>query len=184
MDAPQSRDEVDVIERELQRMDARLAIQWEPRAIMVKRGGYDAMGKVINPVYDGRWKVVVRGDPNRTAMWREDSLVTYVTAPQTMGSGARKVHLMTADGPYAPIGWWLVEHMRSWDRANREMIDAHLREQLDAENDRVDRETLAAGEAGEAEALDRMFFDGTMRGGVSTIHPVHANLTNLTTTTE
>lgn len=176
MDAPQSRDEVDVIERELQRMDARLAIAWEPKAVMVKRGSYDVLGRVVDPVYDGRWKVVLRGDPYRTAMWREDTLVTYVTAPVTVGSGTQKVHAMTADGPYAPVGWWLVEHMQSWDRANREFVN-RVRETLDADNDRQDAATLAAGAAGEAEKLDEMFFHGTIRGGVSTLHPVKADVT-------
>jgi hypothetical protein len=62
MDAPQSRAEIDPIERALRQLDDRLRIEWEPRAVMVRRGGYTAEGKVIDAVYDGRWKVVVKGD--------------------------------------------------------------------------------------------------------------------------
>lgn len=176
MDAPQSRDEIAPIEKALRQLDDRLRIEWEPRAVMVKRGGYTAEGKVIDPVYDGRWKVVIKGDPNRTAMWREDSLVTYVTTPVTMGSGADRIHAMTADGPYMPVGWWLVEHMQSWDRANRDAVN-RMRERLDAMNAKRDDEALDEGMGEAAEGLDRMFFDGTMRGGVSTSHPVLTTLT-------
>jgi hypothetical protein len=176
MDAPQSRAEVDPVEQSLRLLDDALRIEWEPRAVMVKRGGYDARGKVINPVYDGRWKVVKKHDPFRTAMWREDSLVCYLTAPMVTGSGEAKVHALTADGPYAPVGEWVVELFRSWDRANRAFVDARLKERLDEENARMDAAAVE-GTGGEAEYLEEMFFNGTMRGGVSTSHPVGVTLT-------
>lgn len=173
---PQSRDEIEPIERELRRLDDDLRIEWEPRAVLVTRGRYDALGKMTEPVYDGRWKIVKKHDPNRTAMWREDALVTYVTAPVTAGYGEKKVYAMTADGPYAPVGWWLVEHMRSWDRANRDFVN-RMRATLDEWNDEADRRRDEAAVAGEEQALDAMWFNGTMRGGVSVFHPVTTNLT-------
>ena len=175
MDAPQSRDEVEPVERALRQLDARLAIQWEPKAVMTARGSYDVMGKATAPRYDGRWKIVVRGDPNRTAMWREDSLVTYVTTPVTVGSGTDAIQAMQADGPYAPVGWWVVDLMQSWDRANREAVN-RFSALMNADNDRQDAKVLEDAQAGEAQVLDRMFFEGTMRGGVSTQHPVAIDL--------
>ena len=174
--APQSWAEVGPVEAALRLLDDGLRIVWEPRAVMVKRGNYDANGRIVNPTYEGRWKIVKVGDPNRTALWREDALVTYVTTPVTIGGGDRKVHAMTADGPYAPVGDWVVEHMRSWDRANRE---AALRasEVMDAWNAKQDEAKLLAGQSGEGDVLERQFFHGTKRGGVSTSHPVAVNLT-------
>lgn len=173
--APQGWAEVGPIEAELRRLDDRLRIEWDPEAIMVKRGGYDAQGRIINPVYDGRWKVVIKGDPNRTAMWREDSLLTYVTAQVIIGSGKEKVYAMEANGPYRPIGEWLVEHLRAWDASNREWVKEQ-RLALDAYNDRQDAATLADAEAGEAEILDEMFFEGTKEAGVSNQFPVAITL--------
>lgn len=172
--APQSWAEVEPHETALRQLDDRLRIAWEPQAVMVGRGTYDANGHLIAPKYEGRWKVIKLGDPHRTAMWREDALVTYVTTPVVIGSGTEKVHAMTADGPYMPIGEWLVEHLRSWDRANRE---AALRASaiMDAYNTKMDDDALKAGEAGEAEALERIC--GTTRGGVMKAHPVAIHLT-------
>lgn len=177
MDAPQSRADVDPIERELRRLDDALRIEWEPRAVLVSRGRYDAMGKMIDPTYDGRWKVVKKGDVNRTAMWREDGLVCYLTTPMTVGSGERKLSVLTADGPYMPVGPWVVDHFRAMDRAARSYLAAKYREDLDAANDAVDAEKLQEGEAVETEMLEQMFFDARMRGGVATAHPVRTNLT-------
>ncbi len=175
-DAPQSREEVEPVERALRLLDDDLRIEWEPLAVMTKRGGYDARGKVINPVYDGRWAVVKKGDPYRTTSYRPDTRVCFVTAPVTVGSGTKQITAMQEDGPYAPVGWWLVDVMRSWDRANREAMN-EAGAILDALNERQDAAALVAGQDGEAERLDAMFFHATIRGGVSTMHPVRTNLT-------
>lgn len=176
MDAPQGRDEVEPVERALRLLDDAIRIEWEPKAVMAKRGGYDAMGRVISPVYDGRWAIRKKGDPYRTTSYRPDSLIAYVTQPVTVGSGREKMTAMQQDGPYAPVGDWLVEVMQSWDRHNRAAME-RASAILDQLNEEADAKVLAAGEEGEREALDEMFFHGTMRGGVSTQHPVGVTLT-------
>lgn len=177
MDAPQSRAEVEPIELALRQLDDALRIQWAPKAVMVKRGGYDARGKVINPTYDGRWEIVKVGDPFRTQSYRADTRITYITAPVTVGSGTTQIQAMREDGPYAPVGWWVVDLMRSWDRHNREAMQ-RASNILDELNAKQDAAALVAGQDGEAEKLDEMFFHGTMRGGVSTMHPVSITVTN------
>lgn len=171
MDAPQSRDEVLPIETALRALDDALRIEWEPKAVMVKRGGYTAMGKVVDPVYDGRWAIVKKDDAHRTQSYRPDTRIAFITAPVEVGSGTTKIQAMQEDGPYAPVGWWVVDLMRSWDRHNREAMQ-RASAILDDLNARYDAAQDAAGEAGEEEKLDEMFFHGTMRGGVSTMHPV------------
>ena len=176
MMAPQSRDEVDPVERRLRVLDDRLRIEWEPKAVMAKRGGYDAFGRVISPTYDGRWAIRLKGDPYRTTTYRPDTLITYVTKPVEVGSGTTKITAMSADGPYAPVGDWLVEVMQSWDRHNREAM-MRASAILDGLNAKQDDAALLAGQEGEREKLDEMFFHGTIRGGVSTQHPVGVTLT-------
>lgn len=177
-DAPQSREEVEPIERALRQLDDAIRIEWEPLAVMAKRGGYDAQGKVINPVYDGRWAVVKKEDPYRTTSYRPDTRICFVTETVVVGTGAKQITAMQEDGPYAPVGWWLVDVMRSWDRANREAMN-EASAILDDWNTQQDAAALVAGQDGEAERLEAMFMRGTMRGGVSTSHPVRVNLTTL-----
>lgn len=173
---PQSRDEVEPVERQLRLIDDAIRLEWEPKAVMTKRGGYDAMGRVINPVYDGRWAIVKKGDPFRTQSYRPDSRICFVTAPVTIGYGTKQITAMQEDGPYAPVGEWLVTVMRSWDEHNREAMQ-EASAILDDWNAKQDAAALEQGVEGEAEKLDEMFFHGTMRGGVSTMHPVTTTLT-------
>ena len=174
--APQSWAEVGPVEAQLRLLDDAIRIEWEPRAVMIGRGSYDANGKAVDPKYRGLWKVIKLGDPNRTATWRDHAIITYVTVPTTIGSGAKKVHAMQADGPYAPVGDWLVEHMRSWDRANREAA-LTASAVMDEWNAKRDEAALLAGQDGEAELLERVTHQTAMRGGVTTSHPVAVNLT-------
>ena len=175
MDAPQSRNEVEPVERALRQLDDAIRIVWEPKAVMTKRGGYTAMGKVIDPVYDGRWAIVKQGDPFRTQSYRPDTRIAFITAPVTVGSGTKQIQAMQEDGPYAPVGWWVVDLMRSWDQHNREAMQ-HASAILDELNDKADAAVVADAEAGEREHLEQMYFHGTMRGGVSEMHPVTTTL--------
>lgn len=172
---PQSDEEIRPIVQALQRLDASMDLRWNPRAVIEARGSYDVTGKIIDPVYGGRWEVVRYDSPTKTAEWRAWEKICTVTTPVTISG----VMGMMADGPYMPVGDWLVSFFESNDRANRE--DARrLSAALDALNERREAAMLASHEAAEREALGRMFIEGTMEGGVSQFHPVRIDLTGAT----
>jgi len=167
---PQSGDDVRVVVEALQQLDHLLDIRWEPRAKMVKRGGYTAEGKILNPEYEGRWEIV-RDDHHGTAPWREKTRICFVTTPVEIAPGLKA---MDADGDYAPLGMWLVEFMRAADKANQEGA-RRLSERLDQLNAAKDEAAIRDGDAGMAEYLGAMYHAGTKAGGgVSEFHPVKA----------
>lgn len=99
--------EVAPVERELQRIDSGLRIVWNPKAFLARVGMYDATGRAVPPIYEGRWQVVIQG--------KTDGVDTII---YTLGSedGTRK--------PYKPVGPWLVDYMRAWDTANVHRMEA------------------------------------------------------------
>jgi hypothetical protein len=171
--APQSGDDVRLVVEDLQRLDRQLDVRWEPRAVMVKRGSYSASGQIVDPVYEGRWRVIHYDTSVQTATWRPFTHICYVTEPVEVGSGLKA---MSADGPYAPLGPWLVEFFRQADRHNQEGA-RRLREKLDAMNDASDEAALAAGDDAIEEAASKQYHAGTKAGGgVSEFHPVGIDL--------
>jgi hypothetical protein len=174
VDAPQSGQDVQQVVEDLQRLDPLLDVRWEPKGKMVKRGSYDALGRVIRPVYDGRWQIIHYDTSVKTADWRQYTLICTVTEPVRMAGG---LMAMSADGEYAPLGPWLVEFMRQADKHNQEGA-RRMRERLDAMNDRSDQAAIDAGDDATAEAAGKQYFEGTKAGGgVSEFHPVRVKLT-------
>jgi hypothetical protein len=173
-DAPQGEADVrPVVDAMQQRIDPLLDIRWEPRAVMVKRGGYDPMGKVSAPVYDGRWEIVHYDISVKTAEWRAHTRICFVTERVEVAAG---LWAMSADGPYAPVGMWLVDFLMQADKHNQEGA-RKLRARLDAMNDTADQKAIDADDAAIEEAAGRQYFAGTMRGRVSEFHPVGIALT-------
>ena len=162
MDAPQDRRDVQLVVDRLRLAvnDPHLDIQWEPCAVLVVRGRYDAMGKMIDPVYRGLWEIRRYHDASRTAAWRDWRRICFITEPEEH----KGMMLMYADGPYAPVGEWVVDFMRQCDAANRSriedtqrklaMLDAEL--EKDQENANVDEDTAM---------LDEVYFDSSYAGG-------------------
>jgi hypothetical protein len=162
MDAPQAREQVQPIVEQLRLAvnDPHLDIQWEPKAVLVSRGGFDAVGKMVDPVYRGLWEIRRYGDPSQTAGWRDWRRVCFITAPEEH----KGMKMMYADGPYTPVAEWVVDFMRQCDAANVErikdvqrtlgLIDLEL--EKDQENATVDEDT---------QVLDEIFFDSTYSGG-------------------
>ncbi len=163
MDAPQSRDEVQAIVDALCLAvnDSDLDIQWEPRAVLVSRGRYDAVGKMIDPVYRGLWEIRRYRDQTQTAGWREWRRVCFITEPETHNGTT----MMYADGAYAPVGDWVVDFMRQCDAANRDRLEKVLRDQrmvdTELEKDAANRED----DAGSA-IMDAVWFEKEYAGGV------------------
>ncbi len=173
MEAPQSGDDVRLVVEDLQALDSLLDVRWEPHAVIVKRGGYDAMGKIINPTFRGLWEII-RYDGFATQSHRPWTRICFVTQPVEIVPG---VKAMVEDGEYAPLGAWLVEFMRAADKWNREEAQK-LSATLDAMNERNDQAAIDAGDEATAEAAGYQYFEGTKAGGgVSEFHPVKVNLT-------
>lgn len=107
MDAPQSPQDVEPIELAIrQRIDDKLRILWNARSVVSRPGGYDCYGNPVAPHYEGRWEVGSweRVDGEREPRWTPIYQVRY-EGPE--GKAA-----------YRAVGWWLVEHLSLWDRAN------------------------------------------------------------------
>lgn len=114
MDAPQSRDEIDPIETAIRReIDDLLRIRWNPRSYVTRPGAYDAYGRPISPSYEGRWEVV--------RPLESELAVIYQVRWDGEGGEA-----------YRAVGWWLLDFLRTWDRANQHWI-AEMQRLLDAE---------------------------------------------------
>lgn len=161
-DAPQGRDEVQRIVDLLRRAvsDDSLDIQWEPRAVLVSRGRYDAMGKMIDPVYRGLWEIRRSRDPSQTAGWRDWRRVCFITEPEVH----KDLTMMYSDGAYAPVGEWVVDFMRQCDAANADRLRDVMRTQrrLDAE---LEKDQANAAEDEDWQLLDEVYFDSAYAGG-------------------
>lgn len=131
MDAPQSRLEVDPVELLLRTIDDRLRIRWNPRSVVTRPGYFDVYGKAVGAQYDGRWEVHLDG--------KEESIYQL----KWDGAGA---------DAYRPVGEWLVEFMRKWDRAN-----VHWMEEMKQMMEEEERLELAAASAVDEES--RQFWD-------------------------
>lgn len=172
MDAPQSDVEVAPVVERLRRLDPRFDIRWEPRAVMVRRGSYDAQGKLTASTYDGRWEVVLRGAQDKTANWRDWVRMCFVTPIVDVAPG---VAGMEQEGPYAPITDQVAAFFEQVDYLNRQGLAA-LHAKIDTANERVEQQRLDAFADVDQSALSKAFFTGTMEGGVSQFHPVNISL--------
>lgn len=135
---PQTDDEIRPVVEQLQLLDARLDVQWNPQAVLRKAGAYTALGKNVPAEYDGRWEVILR---DRATALTDREYVVLCVVTKAERYGRRQVLIMEKDGPYAPVGEWLVEYMRTWDAAQKRQLE---------ENQKVlDREDELANSAAE-----------------------------------
>ena len=162
MDAPQSRDEVQRVVDQLRLAvnDDSLDIQWEPKAVLVTRGRYDAVGKMIDPVYRGLWEIRRYRDPSQTAGWRDWRRVCFITVPEDH----KGMKMMYEDGPYAPVAEWVVDFMRQCDRANLSTLK-DVRRKLDLLDGELDKDEANQNEDEDRALLDEVYFDSTYSGG-------------------
>lgn len=167
--APQSGEDVASVLRGLRELDPRFGIRWEPRAVMVERGSYDPLGKVVEPKYRGLWEITLDDKTFGTANWRSWTRVCFVTKPVEVAAG---LTAMAQDGEYAPLGEWVVQFMREADRHNQREVERR-RKRLDDMNERADNRAMAAGDDATEEAASKQYHAGTKAGGgVSEFHPV------------
>jgi hypothetical protein len=67
-----------------------LHLRWNPRAVVIKEGKYDAEGKLIDPTWDPRWE-----------LWDTDPF----------GQEYMVMRLQYADGSFRHVGEWLIEQI-------------------------------------------------------------------------
>ena len=171
--APQSGEDVASVVRALRLLDHRFGVRWEPRAVLVQRGSYNATGGLVEPIYRGLWELILDDTAFRTAPWRQWTRVCFVSTPVRVAAG---LDAMPQDGPYAPLGMWLVEFMRQADKHNQEAARRRAR-QVERLNEERDARTMAAGDEGTAEAARKQYHLGTKAGGgVSRFHPVRIQI--------
>ncbi len=177
--APQSWVDVKPFEDELRRMDDRLRIHWNPRAVPVFGQLTDVKGRRAVVGHDGRWEVILVGSDKahfRTQSVRDYTLVCRVTKPTEVTQGGMKVPAMVEHGPYAPIGAWLVTFLRLADRHNVESA-RKLSQTLDAMQAAREAAMEAEAMAHQQENAEREYHRGTKEGGgVSELHPVTIEL--------
>ncbi len=161
MDAPQSAESIQPIVAALQAIDHLLDVRWEPRAVVVRYGEYDAEGNVRPAVYDGRWQLIRRDTATSLHAERGYTVLCNVTEQVEYGG----VPAMLSDGAYAPIDWRLVGFLQNADAANvRAMRERQRR--LAVADMAVTAGEDAIDEDGALAMLDRQHFNNNYRGGV------------------
>jgi hypothetical protein len=149
--APQSSEEIRPVVEALRRLDPLLDIRWNEKAVMMRRGDYDVLGGRTDPVYDGRWDVIRYDTATKLHDDKNYTVLCTITEPYRDGHG----WMMRVDGPYGPIGMWLVEYMQRWDTAQ-----AHFAEEMDrlwAEHDAAESINLEADTAANQQALEKVY---------------------------
>lgn len=162
--APQSREELERFVAELRRtVDPRMDIWWQPRAVVLERGGFDVMGNPRPTKWDGRWEVITENPEGRTASWRDYTHVCYVTEPVRIGPD---LEAMQDNGPYAPVGDWLVAYLQQanwWNMARAGM----LADVLEKANAAEDARELGEDQGAMEDAAHRTLFRDNHEGGRS-----------------
>lgn len=149
--APQSDDEIRPIIEALRRRDGLLDIVWNPKAICTTRGRYDGLGRPVAAEYDGRWEVIRYSTAAALRVDRDYTSITLVTEVVMDGT----IPVMVSEGAYAPIGWWLVDYMALWDRAQDAAQEAMAR--LWAEHDAIDELRHEESRAAHQEGLEKVY---------------------------
>ena len=81
----------DYVDQELRNIREDFELRWNPKAVLVKAGSYDATGKLRDPVYEPRFELWDR-DPN--------------------GRDYRVMRLQHPDGSFRAPGQWLITHLQ------------------------------------------------------------------------
>jgi hypothetical protein len=164
MDAPQSGEEVARVVDALRRIDPLLDVRWNPQAIKTKAASFDAFGCARKDAeYDGRWEVIRYNTPGLSDRgWVRITMVCAVE--YTTSSKGGRYPIMLHQGPYAPLGPWLVDYMALWDRANSAWIDAMAAARDD--HDRAESWMRDDEKAGHQEVFERFYRE---EGGVTLV---------------
>jgi hypothetical protein len=162
---PQSDEEIRPIVEALKQMDERLDVRWNAKAVLTQPGSYSALGKHTPPEYDGRWEIILHNAESKLHDDRDYAVLCTICEPSREGGMLHLVH----GGPYAPIGEWVIELMRSADAQNSEQY-RKLRDKLWAQHDAVDAAHDEIDEGAVRAAIDHQAFQQNYAGGVGRFH--------------
>ena len=140
--------------------DPHLDIRWEPKAVLVSKGRYDVVGKMIDPVYRGLWEIRRYQDQSGTAGWRDWTRVCFITVPEEH----KGMKMMYADGPYAHVAEWVIDFMRQCDKANVDRL-TETRRKMDLLDMELEKDKANADTDEDTQLLDEIYFDSTYSGG-------------------
>lgn len=158
---PQSDRDIKPIIDRLRELDSLLNVRWNAEAILLEKGSYTETGKLIPPRYDGRWQVIrdlPRGEESHDG--KPYTVICTVTEPHREGG----ILFMVKDGPYAPIGEWLLEYMHAADAANVRAF-SELRDRLWRQHEAIEDREAQIDEAEAREGLDRVHHKANFAGG-------------------
>lgn len=158
---PQSDREIRPIVEALRAMDEKLDLVWNPKQHMLTPGSYSETGKLIPPEYDGRWNVIRHQTENLHPERGDYAVICVLSEPRRQDG----ILYLTKDGPYAPVGEWVLELMRSADAQNQRTFKA-LRHKLWAQHDQLHENDAKINEAEAREGLDRVLHKVNYAGGV------------------
>lgn len=158
---PQSEREIRPIIEAIQAIDPKLDIIWDAKKVLIEPGSYSETGKLIPPIYDGRWDVIRHQTENLHPERGDYAVICTLTQPDRQDG----ILFLTHDGPYAPVGEWVIELMRSADAQNVAQF-RKIRDKLWAQHDAQERSNDDINEAEAREGLDKVHFDVNYAGGV------------------
>lgn len=124
---------------------------------MLAKGSYSELGKLRPPTYDGRWEVIRR--VSSVLHDRDYIVICTLTEPQRQDG----VLYLVVGGPFAPVGEWVLELMRSADAQNVEYM-RKVRDKLWAQNDALEAARDRLDEGAAREAIDHQVFEQNYAG--------------------
>lgn len=162
---PQSSEDIRPFVEQLNRIDPLLEIVWDPKARVVVTGSYSVTGKRIDPVYDGRWRVIRYDSPEYGHAGFHPERGFTVVCEVTEYGEQDGVLFMIVDGAFAPIDQRIVSLLRAADTWNTEQFKQH-REKLWRQNDALEASENDIDEGMAIAGLDHAHFVANFAGGV------------------
>lgn len=142
--------------------DPLLDIRWEPEFKLLERGRYLVTGKLIPPVYDGRYQVIrYKTDGGRP----DREYVIICTVRDYVEQDGMLVFEDKDDAGFQPVDDRLLTLLRQADAANVRAF-TEFRRRFWARHDKAEEEEGRINEGEAREGLDRAHFKGNYAGGV------------------
>lgn len=148
---PQGDEEIGQIREGLQRMDPLLDVRWNARAFATRSPLLTAYGNATPERWEGRWQVI-RFNTDRLHVERDFAVICTVTEVDRSAG----YPIMLDRGPYAPLGFWLIDYMQLWDRAQGRLAEEMTKQVWEA-HDRAG--AITHDHAANQQALEQVYRD-------------------------